>query len=105
MTICEIMWLKRLFKELGIRNIGTIPIYCDNKAALAIAANPVYHEKTKHLDIDLHFIRDQATKEVIKPSYIPSSSQLADVLTKQLTVKQQNVLLSKLGVAPPPLSA
>lgn len=104
-AVCEVMWLKQLLKDLGIKHLPTSPIHCDNQAALAISANPVHHEKTKHVDIDCHFIRDKATEGRIKPTYIPSSHQLADVLTKQLSVSQHQSLLSKLGVCSPPLSA
>lgn len=59
LAVCEVMWLKQLLKDLGLKNKTSTPIYCDNQAAIAISANPVHHEKTKHVDIDCHFIRDK----------------------------------------------
>lgn len=97
LTVCEVMWLKQLLKDLGLHHIGSTPIHCDNQAALAIAANPVHHEKTKHVDIDCHFIRDKTSQGIITPAYIPSSQQVADIFTKQLPTKQHNKLLCKLG--------
>ena len=106
MTVCEVMWLKHLLKDLGVKNMGSTPLHCDNQAALAIASNPVHHEKTKHVDIDCHFIRDTTTAGIITPAYIPSQHQLADVFTKVLPTKQHQSLLHKLGVqSHPSLSA
>lgn len=102
MATCEVMWVKQLLKELGMKKLGSTPIFCDNQAALAIVANPVHHEKTKHVGIDCHFIRDQALAGTIQPTYVPSSKQIADVLTKVLSVDQHQLLLSKMGVQSPP---
>ncbi|XP_048491346.1 uncharacterized mitochondrial protein AtMg00810-like [Beta vulgaris subsp. vulgaris] len=104
LTICEVMWLKQLFKGLGVTHMDKTPLYCDNQAALAIASNPVHHEKTKHVDIDCHFIRDKTSEGVIVPSYVPSKQQVADVFTKLLSIQQHQKLLSKLGVQLPPHS-
>ena len=98
MTVCEVMWLKQLLKDLGVKHLGSTPLHCDNQAALAIATNPVHHEKTKHVDIDCHFIRDTTNAGIITPVYIPSKHQIADVFTKVLPTKQHNSILHKLGV-------
>lgn len=98
MAICEVTWVKGLLKELGIKNLGSTPILCDNQAALAIAANPVHHDKTKHVEIDCHFIRDKVAEGQVTPTYVPTTEQVADVLTKILTTEQHRQLLVKLGV-------
>ena len=98
LTVCEVMWLRQLLKDLGINHSSGTPICCDNQAALAIAANPVHHEKTKHVDIDCHFIRDKAVEGVISPTYVSSANQLADIFTKCLPVTQHQTLLHKMGV-------
>lgn len=95
-TICEVMRLKELLKDLGLKSLGTTPIYCENQATLAIFADPVLHENTKYLDMDCHFIRDKAQEGIIYPTYIPSSIQLADILAKQLSTAQHQLLLHKL---------
>lgn len=65
------MWMKLLFKELGIKVKDNILVFCcDNQAALSIAANPVQHERTKHVEIDCHFIRDKVKDGTMKPTYV-----------------------------------
>ncbi|XP_056690240.1 uncharacterized mitochondrial protein AtMg00810-like [Spinacia oleracea] len=105
LTVCEVMWLQQLLQDLGIKNMGNTPIMCDNQAALAIAANPVHHERTKHVDIDCHFIREKTVEGTINPCYVTSSEQVADVFTKVLPTTQHTHLLSKLGVRSTSLSA
>lgn len=105
MTVCEVLWVKQLLKDLGLAHLGSTTIFCDNKAALAIAANPVHHEKTKHVEIDCHFIREKAIAGQINPTYIPTTEHVADVFTQVLTTDQHQFLLSKLGVHAPAHSA
>ncbi|GJX71149.1 cysteine-rich receptor-like protein kinase 8 [Tanacetum coccineum] len=95
---CEVTWLVSLFKDLGIKDLEFVDFHCDNQAALYIAANLVFHARTKHIEVDCHFVRDQIKAGKISPSYIHTKSQLADVFTKVVTVDQHNKLLSKLGV-------
>ncbi|GKC90637.1 RNA-directed DNA polymerase [Tanacetum coccineum] len=72
-------------------------IVCDNKAAHQIAANPCYHERTKHLDIDSHFTRDKGQEGFLQTAYIPTYLQLADIMTKALGGTQHSFLADKLG--------
>jgi len=55
---CEMVWLQNLLMELGFRQPGPMSMHCDNQSAIYIAQNPVFHERTKHIEVDCHFVRD-----------------------------------------------
>ena len=59
LATCELIWLKQLFQELRFGNDGQMTLMCDNQATLHIASNPVFHEMTKHIEVDYHFIREK----------------------------------------------
>ncbi|GJW51845.1 retrovirus-related pol polyprotein from transposon TNT 1-94 [Tanacetum coccineum] len=99
LTCCEVTWLVSLLKDLGLKDLGPVDLKCDNKAAIYIAANLVFHARTKHIEIDSYYVRDQIKKGEVLPSHVSTKLQLADVFTKVLTVDQHNHLLSKLGVS------
>jgi len=94
----EIVWVTNLFKELGIKIEQTVSVFCDTKAAIQIAANPMFLERTKHIEIDCHFIREKIQQGLINTMYVPTKDKQADILTKALGRLQHDSLLSKLGV-------
>ena len=98
-TTCEVTWLLSLLRDLGFSTLlHTTTLHCDNKAALYIAANPMFRERTKYVEVDCHFIRDKIIVGVIQPTYISTKHQLANIFTKILSVAQHQTLSSKLGV-------
>lgn len=97
----ELAWLTRLLHEISVPNVVPLPIRCDSQAAIHIARNPVFHERTKHVEINCHFIREKLQDGLIKLQHVPTSSQLADLFTKNLPSKQHHILLNKLGVSHP----
>lgn len=73
-------------------------LYCDNKSAISIAHNPVQHDRTKHIEVDRHFIKEKLDSGLICTPYVPSQGQLADILTKGLSSPIFERIVSKLGM-------
>ncbi|KAL0413726.1 UNVERIFIED_CONTAM: Retrovirus-related Pol polyprotein from transposon RE1 [Sesamum radiatum] len=97
-TVCELLWLSYILGEFDVPVLSPIPFCCDNKAAIHITENSVFHERTKHLDIDCHLVRDHFKKGFILPRHIPSQHQVADLFTKALPAAPFTRLFSKLGM-------
>lgn len=97
-TTVELLWLHGLLSTLCIVHSQPMAILCDNQATLQIAANPVLHERTKHIEIDCHFIYDHLCQGSLMTSYVPSVHQLADIFTKALGNDRFLFLLYKLGI-------
>ena len=92
-VIKEAVYIKALLEELGFYNQNKFPIYTDNNGALLLAKNPIFHERTKHIAVRYHYIRDLIIKGIIDLNYIPSKDQKSDGLTKPLDkVKFNNFL-------------
>ena len=96
--ICEVIWIKRVLEELEVPITTPMRVYCDNKAAISIAHNPVLHDRTKHIEVDKHFIREKIESGLICIPYIPTTQQVADILTKGLPNQQFSVLVNKLAM-------
>ncbi|XP_062100076.1 uncharacterized mitochondrial protein AtMg00810-like [Humulus lupulus] len=80
----EVSWLQSLLSELGMPLPHPPVLYCDNVSTLHLSSNPVLHARTKHVELDYHFIRERVLRKDLLLSFTPSSDQLADCLTKPL---------------------
>ena len=82
--VCELLCIQIILSELGFGPKDSMKLYCDNKVAIDIAHNPVQHDKTKHVKIDRHFIKEKLNNMCIYMPFVRSGDQLADILTKSL---------------------
>jgi hypothetical protein len=94
----EILWLKSLFVKLGFPVVGIPTLWCDNTEATSLAQNPVFHSRTKHIEIDVHFIREKVAAGLLSVQYIPTELEKADILTKAIPVSRFQFLCDKLSL-------
>ena len=87
--ICEALWIKRFLEDLKISCFLPMQVCCDNKVAIEIAHNPVFHDQTKHVEVDKHFIEEKIEDGIICMPYITTFEQVAYLLTKEVLPKRQ----------------
>ena len=97
LATCELIWLRHLLQELRFGKDEQMKLIRDNQAALHIASNPVFHERTKHIEVDCHFIREKIASGCIATSFVNSNDQLADIFTKSLRGPRIKYICNKLG--------
>ena len=97
-TACEIQWLQFLLNELHQPLPLPVPLYCDNRSAIHLAHNPAFHERTKHIELDCHLVREKIQAGLLHLLPVPSNLQLADIFTKALHTAPYDSILSKLGL-------
>ena len=98
----EAIWLQGLLRELGRDKDNPIPIYVDNQGCIALAKNPQHHQKTKHIDIQYHFIREKVEEQQVELIYCPTEDMIADIFTKPLSKEKHNNFRDKMGMEPLP---
>ncbi|XP_048227204.1 E3 ubiquitin-protein ligase AIP2 [Ricinus communis] len=95
-TASEFTLIKQVLQDLNIECNGSIKMYYDNQAARHIASNPVFHERTKHIEVDCHFIREKVQSREIETPFVRSHDQLADIFNKALNKNSPQTILSKM---------
>ena len=98
MTTCELQWLKGVLSSLGVPQPTPMSLHCDSQATLHISRNPVFHERTKYIEVDCHFVGDAIVQREIHPRFVPTNEQLADIFTKALGPQQYSFFLHKWGI-------
>ncbi|PKU72574.1 putative mitochondrial protein [Dendrobium catenatum] len=95
----DIIWLRRLLKEFSIPTSAPTVLLCDNISSIALANNPIFRARTKHIEIDFHFVRECIKNKLITVSYIHTVDQLADLFTKPLSIPRFQFLRDKLHIS------
>ncbi|GJU97835.1 ribonuclease H-like domain-containing protein [Tanacetum coccineum] len=83
-VVVETVWLRNLLRELHTPLLSATLVYCDNVSAIYMSVNPVQHQQTKHIEIDIHFVRDMVARGQVRVLHVPSRYQYADIFTKGL---------------------
>lgn len=92
------MWFTYLLHDIGLQLSKPPTLFCDNLSALYLTINPILHARTKHVELDYHFIREQVAKGSLITQFVPSTAQIADVFTKPLPTSTFTSLCRKLSV-------
>ena len=95
-TTCELVWMK-LLEELVFPQSSPMNLFCDNQAAVHIASNPFFHERTKHIEVDCHFVLEKLLEKVVHTVHVKSADQLADLFMKALGGTRVKYICDKLG--------
>ena len=94
----EVMWIQTLLYELGIQTPQAAKLWCDNIGAKYLSANPIFHARTKHIQVDYHFVRERVARRLLEVEYISTKDQVADGFTKALTVRQMEIFKNNLNL-------
>ena len=81
---CEAVWLRRMLADMHVFQTGPTSLFCDNQGVLKLAKNPVFHERTKHVETHCHYIRQLVEDGSVQLKYVPTTEQPADIFTKPL---------------------
>ena len=93
----QILWMISQLSDYGF-SYNKVPMYCDNKRAIALCCNNVQHSRSKHIDIRHHFIREQVKKGIVELYFVKTEFQLADIFTKALPRERFEFILPRLGM-------
>ncbi|TQD89632.1 hypothetical protein C1H46_024767 [Malus baccata] len=95
-TAAELDWIQQILHFLQIKLQDTPVLFCDNMSAIALSFNPVQHQRTKHIEVDVHFVRERVAAKKLLFQFVSSSEQFADILTNGLSSPLFNTHYSNL---------
>ncbi|KAL1196242.1 Retrovirus-related Pol polyprotein from transposon RE1 [Cardamine amara subsp. amara] len=104
-TTSEITWISNLLRDLRIPQYRPTVLHCDNLSAVHLSVNPILHKRSKHFEIDYHYIRERVALRAIEIRHVPAAQQIADIFTKSLPRTAFFFLRNKLGVGLPPTTS
>eukprot|EP00253_Pinus_taeda_P007181 PITA_07181 len=102
LAACKAIWMRKILVGLFESHLEPTVIYCDNQSCIKLLANPVFHDRYKHINIRYHHIKDCVQRRIMLLSYIPTEDQDADILTKALTKRKFKYHRGRIGVADNP---
>ena len=94
----ELVWLRHLLEDIGCKQLGPTELRCDNQSAVQLVRNPQFHQRTKHIDVKYHHIRDLQERKQLEVVHVSTDVQLADILTKGLEARRFKFLCNEIGV-------
>jgi len=97
--ITEVLWIKKLKIEIGFPPQLPSQLKCDNKTTISISKNPIQYDRTNHVEVDRHFIKEKIEDSSVELPFVRSEDQLADILTKAVTGRTFTRVLSKLSIS------
>nr|GEX81762.1 ribonuclease H-like domain-containing protein [Tanacetum cinerariifolium] len=100
-AVAKTAWVRNLLRELLVPLRTSILVYCDNVSAVYLSCNPVQHQRTKHLEIDIHFVHDFVATGHVRVLHVPSRYQFADIFIKGLPSPLFAEFISRLSIRPP----
>ncbi|MCO5550906.1 hypothetical protein L7F22_004400 [Adiantum nelumboides] len=96
----ECVWLRRLMTDLGVGQNTATTIYTDSQSALAVAKNPIFHARTKHIEVHYHYVKERLSAREISLAYVPTQDNLTDLFTKALSREKLEAFRKALGLLP-----
>ncbi|CAJ2648141.1 unnamed protein product [Trifolium pratense] len=103
-VVSESCWIRNLLLELHCPVRKATLVYCDNVSAIYLSGNPVQHQRTKHIEMDIHFVREKVARGEVRVHHVPSRYQIADIFTKGLPLILFEDFRNSLSVRDPPVS-
>jgi len=97
-VVCEVVWLQKLLSDLGQLVDAPVVIYFDNISSILLANNPIYHVRTKHIEVHYHFIREKILAKEIDLIHVNTKNQVVDIFTKALSIDKLKKFRKMLGV-------
>jgi hypothetical protein len=97
-AVCEAVWIRKLLTDLFDHEMDPTIIHYDNQSYVKLSENPLFHDRSKHIEIEYHYIRDMVQRKVVHLQYLPTHEQIADIFTKLLAKTKFEYFRERLGL-------